>query len=195
LLFRSEKSLSKGENYCWCIKHENPLIFTLRFDGAPFKLPGSIVSADVQTAVIDGSGIALPHNSRLRVPTPQQERSQDLADCDVKKPDSESESCPVEGAGDVGGQGRNTQQTYADKQVGKAVLECSCTFDQKQLCSYILSLINVIFKFHLISRARCRLPAERQEVLRALDGLSQASQQLLQVFVAVHKIDVRSIHN
>src|SRR5436309_10877923 len=46
-----------------------------------------------------------------------------------------------------------------------------------------------------ISRAGGRFPAQRQEVLRALDGLGQPPQQLLQVFVAVDEINVRSIHN
>jgi len=37
--------------------------------------------------------------------------------------------------------------------------------------------------------------AQRQEILRALHGLTQASQQLLQIVVAFDEVDVRGIHN
>src|SRR5262249_33247036 len=42
----------------------------------------------------------------------------------------------------------------------------------------------------------CRLlPSQRQEILRTLDGFGDLPQQLLQVIVAVHEINLRRIHN
>src|SRR5579864_1866270 len=39
------------------------------------------------------------------------------------------------------------------------------------------------------------LPAQRQEVLCALDGLGNFAQQLLQVFIAIDEINVRGVDN